>query len=147
MTVRPLAGRHYICTLINWSVLRQLLSLELIMSGLNLCKCSCGLLGLACLILPHPLKNSKNNGVYLRWRWWWIYESITSTTMATASSSPCGHLFSNKCAKFRDFPIIESLQKIRNNAENFLDKIQIQQFSKTVITRVSEIQQRCTKIC
>jgi hypothetical protein len=32
------------------------------------------------------------------------------------------------------FPIIESLQKIRHNAENFLDKIQIQQFSKTVIT-------------
>ena len=44
------------------------------------------------------------------------------------------------------FPIIESLQEIRNNAENFLGKIQIQQFSKTVITRVSEIQQRCTKI-
>ena len=44
------------------------------------------------------------------------------------------------------FQIIESLQKLRNNAENFLDKIQIQQLSKTVITRVSEIKQRCTKI-
>ena len=36
-----------------------LLSLELVLSGLKLCKCSCGLLGLASLILPHPLKDSK----------------------------------------------------------------------------------------
>ena len=36
-----------------------LLSLKLILSGLKLCKCSCGLLCLASLILPHPLKNSK----------------------------------------------------------------------------------------
>ena len=36
-----------------------LLSLELILPGLKLCKCSCGLLGLVSLILPHPLKYSK----------------------------------------------------------------------------------------
>ena len=36
-----------------------LLSLKLILSGLKLCKCSSGLLGLASLILPHPLKYSK----------------------------------------------------------------------------------------
>jgi len=36
-----------------------LLSLELVLSGLKLCKCSCGLLGLASLILPHSLKYSK----------------------------------------------------------------------------------------
>ena len=34
-----------------------LLSLELVMSGLNLCKGCYSLLGLACLILPHMLKN------------------------------------------------------------------------------------------
>ena len=38
---------------------RLLLSLELILSGLNMCKGSCGLLGLASLILPQLLKNSK----------------------------------------------------------------------------------------
>ena len=38
---------------------RLLLSLELILSGLKLCKCSYSLLGLASLILPHPLKYSK----------------------------------------------------------------------------------------
>ena len=37
----------------------MLLSLELVLSGLNLCKCSCGLLGLVSLILPHPLKYGK----------------------------------------------------------------------------------------
>ena len=36
-----------------------LLSLELILPGLKLCKCSSSLLGLASLILPHPLKDSK----------------------------------------------------------------------------------------
>ena len=36
-----------------------LLSLKLILSGLELCKYSSGLLGLASLILPHPLKYSK----------------------------------------------------------------------------------------
>ena len=46
-----------------------LLSLELILSGLKLCKCSCDLLGLASLILPHPLKYSKKSGVCLRCRW------------------------------------------------------------------------------
>ena len=38
---------------------RLLLSLELILPGLKLCKCSSGLLSLASLILPHPLKYSK----------------------------------------------------------------------------------------
>ena len=36
-----------------------LLSLKLILSGLKLCKCNSGLLGLASLILPHPLKDGK----------------------------------------------------------------------------------------
>ena len=36
-----------------------LLSLELILPGLKLCKCSIGLLSLASLILPHPLKYGK----------------------------------------------------------------------------------------
>ena len=47
-----------------------LLSLELVLFGLNLCKGNCGLLGLASLILPHPLKNSKESGVCLWWLWW-----------------------------------------------------------------------------
>ena len=38
---------------------RLLHSLELILPGLKLCKCSSGLLSLASLILPHPLKYSK----------------------------------------------------------------------------------------
>ena len=38
---------------------RLLLSLKLILSSLKLCKCSSGLLDLASLILPHPLKYSK----------------------------------------------------------------------------------------
>ena len=46
-----------------------LLSLKLILSGLKLCKCSCGLLGLASLILPHLLKYSKENRVCLWCRW------------------------------------------------------------------------------
>ena len=36
-----------------------LLSLELILPSLKLCKCSSGLLCLASLILPHPLKDNK----------------------------------------------------------------------------------------
>ena len=36
-----------------------LLSLELILSGLKLCKSSSGLLGLVSLTLPHPLKDSE----------------------------------------------------------------------------------------
>ena len=36
-----------------------LLSLELILPSLKLCKCSSGLLSLASLILPHPLKYGK----------------------------------------------------------------------------------------
>ena len=46
-----------------------LLLLELVLSGLKLCKCSYGLLGLASLILPHPLKYSKKSRVYLWCRW------------------------------------------------------------------------------
>ena len=46
-----------------------LLSLELILSGLKLCKGSSGLLSLASLILPHPLKYSKKSGVCL-WCLW-----------------------------------------------------------------------------
>ena len=38
---------------------RLLLSLELILPSLKLWKCSSGLLSLASLILPHPLKYSK----------------------------------------------------------------------------------------
>ena len=38
---------------------RLLLSLELILPSLKLCKCSSGLLCLASLILPHPLKYGK----------------------------------------------------------------------------------------
>ena len=48
---------------------RLLLSLKLIQPGLKLCKCSSGLLSLASLILPHPLKYSKKSGVSLRGRW------------------------------------------------------------------------------
>ena len=43
-----------------------LLPLKLILSSLELCKCSSCLLSLACLVLPHPLKYSKENGVSLR---------------------------------------------------------------------------------
>ena len=47
----------------------QLLLLELVLPGLKLCESSGGLLCLASLILPHPLKDSKWSGVYLRCRW------------------------------------------------------------------------------
>ena len=40
-----------------------LLALELILQSLKLCKSGSGLLSLACLILPHPLKYSKESGV------------------------------------------------------------------------------------
>ena len=46
-----------------------LLSLELILPSLKLCESSSGLLGLASLILPHPLKYSKESGVCLWSRW------------------------------------------------------------------------------
>ena len=46
-----------------------LLALELILPSLELCKCSSCLLSLTCLVLPHPLKYSKESGVCLRGRW------------------------------------------------------------------------------
>ena len=47
---------HGLLLLLLYSLL---LSLKLVLSGLELCKCNCSLLGLASLILPHPLKYSK----------------------------------------------------------------------------------------
>jgi hypothetical protein len=46
-----------------------LLALELILPSLELSKCSGGLLCLASLILPHPLKYGKKSGVCLWCRW------------------------------------------------------------------------------
>ena len=46
-----------------------LLSLELVLMNLKLCKVGSCLLSLSCLILLHPLKNSNQSGVYLRCRW------------------------------------------------------------------------------
>ena len=46
-----------------------LLLLELILPSLELCKRSSCLLSLACLVLPHPLKYSKDSGICLRGRW------------------------------------------------------------------------------
>ena len=46
-----------------------LLSLKLILPSLELCKCSSCLLSLACLVLPHLLKYSKESGICL-WGWW-----------------------------------------------------------------------------
>ena len=43
--------------------------LKLILPSLKLCKSGSGLLSLACLILPHPLKYSKESGVCLWCRW------------------------------------------------------------------------------
>ena len=40
----------------------KLLALELILSSLELSKCSSCLLSLSCLVLPHPLKYSKKSG-------------------------------------------------------------------------------------
>jgi len=45
-----------------------LLSLELILPGMKLSESSSCLLGLASLVLPHPLKDSKESGIYLRCR-------------------------------------------------------------------------------
>ena len=46
-----------------------LLSLELVLMRLKLCKVGSGLMSLSCLILLHSLKNSNQDGVRLRWRW------------------------------------------------------------------------------
>ena len=46
-----------------------LLSLELVLTSLKLCKVGSGLLSLSCLILLHPLKNSNESGVHLQC-WW-----------------------------------------------------------------------------
>ena len=46
-----------------------LLLLELVLPSLELSKCSSCLLSLACLVLPHPLKYSKESGVCLWDRW------------------------------------------------------------------------------
>ena len=46
-----------------------LLSLELVLTSVKLCKIGSGLLSLSCLILLHPLKNRNESGVRLRCRW------------------------------------------------------------------------------
>ena len=46
-----------------------LLSLELVLTSLKLCKVGSGLLSLSILILLHPLKYSNQGGVRLRCRW------------------------------------------------------------------------------
>ena len=46
-----------------------LLSLELVMMSLKLCKVGSGLLSLSSLIMLHPLKDSNQSGVRLRCRW------------------------------------------------------------------------------
>ena len=46
-----------------------LLSLELVLMSLKLCKVGSGLLSLSSLILLHPLKDSNQSGVRLRCRW------------------------------------------------------------------------------
>ena len=46
-----------------------LLSLELVLTSLKLCKVGSGLLSLSSLILLHPLKDSNQSGVHLRCRW------------------------------------------------------------------------------
>ena len=46
-----------------------LLSLELVLTSLKLCKVGSGLLSLSSLILLHPLKDSNQSGVRLRCRW------------------------------------------------------------------------------
>ena len=46
-----------------------LLSLELVLTSLKLCKVGSGLLSLSSLILLHPLKDSNQRGVRLRCRW------------------------------------------------------------------------------
>ena len=49
-------------------LLLLLLSLELVLTSLKLCKVGSGLLSLSCLILLHPLKDSNQSGVRL-WCW------------------------------------------------------------------------------
>ena len=46
-----------------------LLPLELVLMSLKLCEVGSGLLFLSCLILLHPLKNSNQGRVRLRYRW------------------------------------------------------------------------------
>ena len=46
-----------------------LLSLELVLTSLKLCKVGSGLLSLSSLILLHSLKNSNQSRVSLRCRW------------------------------------------------------------------------------
>ena len=46
-----------------------LLSLELILPSLKLCKGSSCHLSLSCLVLPHPLEYGKESGVRLWCRW------------------------------------------------------------------------------
>ena len=46
-----------------------LLSLELVLTSLKLCKVGSGLLSLSSLILLHPLKDSNQSGVRLWCRW------------------------------------------------------------------------------
>ena len=46
-----------------------LLSLELVLTSLKLCKVGSCLLSLSCLILLHPLKNGNQCRVHL-WCWW-----------------------------------------------------------------------------
>ena len=46
-----------------------LLSLELVLTSLKLCKVGSGLLSLSCLILLHLLKNSNQGGIHLQCRW------------------------------------------------------------------------------
>ena len=46
-----------------------LLPLKLVLTSLELCKVGSSLLCLSCLILLHPLKNSNQGRVRLRYRW------------------------------------------------------------------------------
>ena len=50
-------------------LLLLLLSLELILMSLKLCKVGNGILSLSWLILLHSLKNGNQSGVSLRCRW------------------------------------------------------------------------------
>ena len=48
---------------------KLLLSLELVLMSLKLCKVGSSLMCLSCLILLHPLKNSNQGGVRLWCKW------------------------------------------------------------------------------
>ena len=50
-------------------MLKELLTLELVLMSLKLCKLGSCLLSLSCLLLLHPLKNSYESGVCLWSRW------------------------------------------------------------------------------